>query len=174
MTVGVTLMLTTISKNFSLKNAEEYSHEKYYGASESYVSIKLDFSSAIESSAGGNKNSYWIRLCDDEKYVYVDVKKKYFDELSDSRYPVAVKGKVYRTYNDEHINITRLVTGLREKTLSELTFKDIEQIEEIARTDIYIDVVDEKSIDNILTLSLLLTLIPFAVYTFSVTFIRRE
>ncbi|MBE6841307.1 MAG: hypothetical protein E7510_00560 [Ruminococcus sp.] len=174
MTVGVTLMLTTISKNFSLKNAEEYSQEKYYGASESYVSIKLDFSSAIESSVGDNKNSYWIRLRDDEKYVYVDVNKKYFDELSDNRYPVAVKGKVYRTYEDEHINITRLVIGLRGKTHSELTSKDIEQIEEIARTDIYIDVVDEKSIDNILTLSLLLTLISFAVYTFSVTFIRKE
>lgn len=174
MTVGAILMLTTISKNFALKNAEEYSHEKYYGMSEPYVSAELDFSHCVDSTTGGEKNHYWVKIQDREEYVYFYIKNKYFGELIKSSYPMTVKGKVCKTYEDDLVNIDRLAVVLLDKLGFELTSKDIEQIEEIARTDIYIDVVDEKSIDNILTLSLLLTLISFAVYTFSVTFIRRE
>lgn len=174
MTVGATLMLTTISKNFALKNAEEYSHEKYYGMSEPYVSVELDFSKCIDATVGGSKDFYWVKIRDIDEYVYIYVKNKHFSELVKSAYPATVKGKVCKVYEDDTVNIARLAIMLLGKTGPELTSKDTEQIEEIARTDIYIDVVDEKSIDNILTLSLLLTLISFAVYTFSVTFIRRE
>lgn len=174
MTVGAILMLTTISKNFALKNAEEYSSEKYYGMSEPYVSAELDFSHCVDGTMGEEKNYYWVKIQDREEYVYFYIKNKYFGELIKSSYPMTVKGKVCKTYEDDLVNIARLAIMLLGKTGPELTSKDIEQIEEIARTDIYIDVVDEKSIDNILTLSLLLTLISFAVYTFSVTFIRKE